>query len=67
MTLPDGPYETVAGFIVATLGRLPHVGDVVEEQGRCLEVSAMDGRRVARIRVAAAPVDAPISDNNDHA
>ena len=67
MTLPDGPYETVAGFMVATLGRLPHVGDVVEEQGRRLEVSEMDGRRVARIRVAAAPVDAPVSDNNDHA
>jgi hypothetical protein len=27
----------------------------------------MDGRRVARIRVAAAPVDNSISDNNDHA
>jgi putative hemolysin len=67
MTLPDGPYETVAGFMVATLGRLPHIGDVVEEQGRRLEVSAMDGRRVARIRVAAAPVDNSISDNNDHA
>lgn len=67
MTLPDGPYETVAGFMVATLGRLPHVGDVVEEQGRRLEVSSMDGRRVARIRVAAAPVDDSISDNNDHA
>ena len=67
MALPDGPYETVAGFMVATLGRVPHVGDVVEEQGRRLEVSAMDGRRVARIRVAAAPVDDSISDNNHHA
>jgi putative hemolysin len=53
--LPDGPYETVAGYIVATLGRLPVVGDVVETAEHCLKVVEMDGRRVARLLVTPAP------------
>jgi putative hemolysin len=49
--LPDGPYETVAGAIVATLGRLPKVGDAVELTGVRLKVTKLDGRRAARVRV----------------
>ena len=49
--LPPGPYETVGGFVMACLGRLPAVGDevVVPEQGWVLRVLALDGRRVARV------------------
>jgi putative hemolysin len=50
-TLPDGPYETVAGALVATVGRLPKVGDAVELAGVRLKVTKLDGRRAARIRV----------------
>jgi putative hemolysin len=49
--LPDGPYETVAGYVVAALGRLPDRGDVIEVDGHSLEVVALDGRRVARLRL----------------
>ncbi|HEY8481015.1 MAG TPA: hemolysin family protein [Spirillospora sp.] len=49
--LPAGPYETVAGHIMATLRRVPAVGDSVEAGGRRLAVARMDGRRVARVRV----------------
>jgi putative hemolysin len=49
--LPDGPYETVAGAIMATLGRLPRNGDAVELDGIRLKVTKMDGRRIARVRV----------------
>jgi putative hemolysin len=49
--LPDGPYETVAGAIVATLGRLPRNGDAVEVGQLRLKVTKMDGRRIARVRV----------------
>ncbi|AXI77930.1 hemolysin family protein [Peterkaempfera bronchialis] len=53
--LPDGPYETVAGYLVAALGRLPVVGDqVVTEDGFRLSVAALDGRRVDRVRVTTA-------------
>lgn len=51
LELPEGPYETVAGFIAAQLGRLPMVNDEVEVTGGKLTVVEMDGRRVARIHV----------------
>jgi putative hemolysin len=49
--LPDGPYETVAGFLAAQLGRVPTVGDEGTVDGYKLTVTEMDGRRVARVRV----------------
>jgi putative hemolysin len=49
--LPEGPYETVAGFVVASLGRLPEVGEQVDVDGRILTVTELDGRRASRIRV----------------
>ena len=55
--LPPGPYDTVGGFIMAALGRLPVRGDEVRVASWRLTVSDMDGRRVAR--VALAPVPAP--------
>lgn len=51
ITLPEGPYETVAGFVISRLGRLPVVGDRVEVGGHVLTVLAMDRLRIARIRV----------------
>ena len=55
--LPDGPYETVAGFVVSRLGSLPAVGDVVVEGGHEFAVVELDGRRIARVRVTPAAAD----------
>jgi putative hemolysin len=52
ITLPEGPYETLAGFVQTQLGRVPSVGDSVEAHGHRFTVVEMDGRRVARVRVA---------------
>jgi putative hemolysin len=52
--LPEGPYETVAGYVVAALGRLPVVGESVEVADHVLTVIELDGRRAARIRVSRA-------------
>lgn len=49
--LPDGPYETVAGFVVAALGRMPSAGDVVGAGDCEIEVVAVEGRRASRLRV----------------
>ena len=53
--LPDGPYETVAGYILSELGQLPDVGDQVRADEHLLTVTAMDGRRIERLHVSLAP------------
>jgi CBS domain containing-hemolysin-like protein len=47
--VPDGPYETLAGFVLERLGRIPEVGEALEHDGWVLEVAALDGRRVATV------------------
>lgn len=44
--------EDFAGFLVAKLGHIAHVGEAVPVEGHSLEVSELDGRRVARVRVS---------------
>ena len=51
MELPDGPYDTAAGFMASQLGRIPMVGDEIVIEAGTLTVLEMDGRRVSRIRV----------------
>ena len=60
--LPEGPYETVAGFVLAALGELPTAGDAVNVSGYTITVTEMDGRRIARLRVTPAPRLAPPPD-----
>ena len=53
MSIPipeDGAYETVAGFIMRELGRVPEVSDQVEIETGLLTVERMDGKRVGRVR-----------------
>jgi putative hemolysin len=63
IALPEGPYETAAGFVLAGLGEVPAVGNSVEVDGSRLTVTEMDGRRIARLRIAPAvhpePPDTP--------
>jgi putative hemolysin len=51
--LPEGPYETAAGYVLSALGALPSVGDTVQVAGRTITVTELDGRRIARLRVTA--------------
>ena len=46
----DGPYDTVAGWMMSELGRLPTVGDTVTVNGGVFRVERMDGRRIDRVR-----------------
>jgi putative hemolysin len=55
LALPEGPYETVAGYVLAELGRLPEIGDTIEVDGRTLAVVELDGRRIARLLVGPPP------------
>jgi putative hemolysin len=57
LELPEGPYETAGGFVMAALGRLPAVGDEVSYDGFQLAVTAVDGHRAAAVRVTPPGVD----------
>lgn len=52
VSLPEGPYETVAGFVISGLGRLPREGDTVVTPHCMLTVVAMDGRRIERLTIS---------------
>lgn len=59
LTLPEGPYETVAGYVIRTLGHLPALRESVDLDRNRLTVTEMDGRRVARVRVTRLPGAGP--------
>ncbi len=49
---PPGPYETLAGYLLLRFQRIPGIGDAAAIGGRRFQVLAMDGRRIARVRIA---------------
>ncbi len=57
--VPEGDvYDTVGGYIMSVLERVPAVGDEVDLDAGTLKVVRMDGRRVDRIRYTPKPNDA---------
>jgi CBS domain containing-hemolysin-like protein len=46
----EGPYETVAGWLMSELGRLPSIGDTVEIESGTFRIERLDGRRIDRVR-----------------
>lgn len=55
----DDDYDTVAGFVLRELGRIPEVGDQVTlPDGGTLRVERMEGRRIARLRYTGAALPA---------
>jgi len=55
IALPEGPYETVAGFIMAQLGHVPDAGESCMVPEHQLTVLEVDGRRIARVKVSRLP------------
>ncbi len=49
IVVEEGPYKTVAGYVLDRLGRIPRTGDVVQVGGQQLKVVAMDGLRIAEL------------------
>ena len=50
--IESGDFDTVGGFVYHHLGRIPHVGDVVEWGGLRVEVAAMAGRRLRTLKIS---------------
>lgn len=53
--LPDGPYDTAAGWMLFTLGRIPSEGDEARHGDIVLTVIQLRGRRVEQVRLTRAP------------
>ena len=55
--IPEGDvYDTVGGYIMSVLERIPVVGDTLEIEDGTLDVQRMDGRRVDRVRFTPTPM-----------
>ena len=50
-TVESEDFDTVGGFLIHLLGRLPRVGDEVSVDGLQIKVLSMSGRRLQRLRI----------------
>lgn len=51
LSLPEGPYESVGGFIIHRLGKVPPAGVVVQEGPLAFKVLGADQRRIKTVRI----------------
>ena len=57
LELPENrDYETVAGYLLSHLHRLPATGEIVDAQGWRFEVVDLDGRRIDKVIASRLPV-----------
>jgi putative hemolysin len=47
----DGGFETLAGFVLARLQKIPAAGDAIEFEGRRYTVEEMEGHRIAKVKI----------------
>ncbi|MEV8255114.1 hemolysin family protein [Rhodoglobus sp. NPDC076762] len=52
----EGPYETVAGWLMSELGRVPRTGDTITAAGGVFRIERLEGRRIDRVRFTPDPV-----------
>jgi len=47
--IPEGPYETLSGYVMHSLGRIPEINDVIHIDGARLTVLNLEGKRVGTL------------------
>jgi putative hemolysin len=47
----EGHYDTLAGLLLALMGRIPSVGESIEAEGLAYKVVDMDGLRIDKIEI----------------
>jgi putative hemolysin len=52
--IPEGPYETLSGYVMHELGRIPEVSDVLEIPGAQIKVLSMEGKRIGSLLLTSA-------------
>ena len=51
LNLPEGPYESVGGFIIHRLGKVPPAGVIVQEGPLSYKVLGADQRRIKSVKI----------------
>jgi CBS domain containing-hemolysin-like protein len=51
LVLDSDTYDTIGGFVLGEIGRRPEVGDRVTHDGAIFQVEAIDGLRIAQVRI----------------
>ena len=64
--LPEGPYETLAGFLMAELGHIPVAGEAVTTDGWEFTVVEVERRRIEQVRVVDRRRSAVVSELAGH-
>src|SRR5438105_115520 len=47
----DAGFETLAGFVLSRLQRVPSIGDTFDYEGHRFTVAEMEGHRIARVKI----------------
>jgi CBS domain containing-hemolysin-like protein len=55
--LPEGPYETLAGFLMARLGHIPVAGETIRDAGWEFTVVEVERHRIEQVRVVGPEAD----------
>jgi putative hemolysin len=63
--LPEGPYATVAGYVLSRLGAIAEGGEVLESDGWRIEVLEIEGRAIRRLRLTPLPSEDGGDDDDD--
>ena len=63
--IDEGTFTTIGGYVLGRLGRRARVGDVIDVEGRRMQVEALDGLRVAKVwlSTAAKKQKSPVEDS----
>ena len=59
LDLHDPAYDTIAGYTLGKMGRIPKENDKIDCEGVTIQVKAMDGMRIDRLRLIRKDEDTP--------
>lgn len=65
VTLPEGDYATVAGFVLHELGRIPTVGDELETEEWHIQVRGLHRHSITEVAMKAVPPSVVDDDNSE--
>ena len=67
VTIPEGDYDTLAGFLISNLGFLPKDGEMneVEYENLHFTILNVEDRRIGKVKVEITPIEDPQEDDDD--